>query len=376
MVRTLKIAYIIDMMYDDLAGTENQLLKMINGLSGRFQIQLIYFKDSDWLKKNTARLNCDSHVIAIHKFYKPSTFHSLVHLIRFLRNYRPDVVHTFFPLANILGILAARLAGIKNTISSRRDYGEWINGRYLLATGVANKFVKKIVANSSQVKELTKIKEMACDEKVMVIFNGIDTSVFKKVERDHGLKKKLEIPEEDKVVGIIANFRPMKHHYAFLKAAQEILKVRTDVSFVLIGGGELLQEVTAFAKSLNIGHKLYFTGPQRDVLPYLSIMDVGVNCSEREGLSNAVMEYMAVGVPCVVSDAGGNPDLITHDKNGYVFKLDDYKTLADLTLRLLEDEPCRQRLTKNAREKIEKEMSIEAMLSQYEGLYRSLAGMN
>jgi glycosyltransferase involved in cell wall biosynthesis len=236
--------------------------------------------------------------------------------------------------------------------------------------------VKKIIANSSQVKELTRKREKACDGKVEVILNGIDMSKFKKVERDLVLKRRLKIPGDDKVVGIVANFRPMKHHHIYLKAAVEILKVRDDVSFVLIGQGELEQEVTTLGQSFKIGHKLYFTGPQSDVLPFLSIMDVGVNCSEREGLSNAVMEYMATGVPCVVSDAGGNPDLITHDKNGYVFQLDDYKALADLVLRLLDDESTRQRFTKNAREKIEKEMSIGAMLSQYEELYRSLSGMN
>ena len=84
------------------------------------------------------------------------------------------------------------------------------------------------------------------------------------------------------------------------------------------------------------------------------------------------MEYMAVGIPCVVSDAGGNPDLITHDVNGYVFKLDDYQALADLTLRLLDDESTRQRFIKKSWEKIEKEMSVETMLCQYENLYRGL----
>ena len=133
------------------------------------------------------------------------------------------------------------------------------------------------------------------------------------------------------------------------------------------------EEIKTLAESFNIRHKLYFAGLQKDVMPYLSIMDIGVNCSEKEGLSNAIMEYMAAGVPCVVSNAGGNTDLITHNVNGYTFELDDYKTLAALTLKLLDDQKTRRNVVKHAREKVEREMTVDAMLFNYDNLYQRLA---
>src|SRR5574341_1198386 len=369
----IKVIYIIDILTGNQGGTERQLIEIINGLDNRrFEKHLVCFDSSPWFQSNKSVFRCDSTIIHINQFHLASTYFRIFKLIRFVKDFNPDIVHTFFPVGNSVGVIVARLAGVRNIISSRRDYGEWMNGRYLLATGLANRFLKKIIANSSPVKKLKKKKERACNGKVEIILNGIDMSVFKKVEQDVELKKRLKIPEADKVVGIVANFRPMKHHYAFIKAAAEILKVRNDVSFLLLGAGEMQKELEALGESLNVRHKLHFAGPQRDVMPFLSIMDVGVNCSEMEGLSNAIMEYMSVGIPCVVSRAGGNPDLIEHNVNGYTFELDDYAALANLTLKLLDDEGIRQHFIMNSRKKIEKEMSLEAMLSQYEELYRSL----
>jgi glycosyltransferase involved in cell wall biosynthesis len=377
MPKQIKILYIIDALDDKLGGTENQLIKMLRGLKReQFKVHLLCFHNRPWFEKNASIFQCDVSVINIHKFTRISTYVNFITLIKFIKKYNPDVIHTFFPVGNILGVIAARLAGVKNTISSRRDYGEWMDSRYLLATKIANMFVTKIVANSQSVKALTHEREHARNGQVEVILNGINTAGFYSIKKDVELKMKLGIPPHDKVVGIVANFRPMKHHATFVKAAGEIAAVRNDVSFVLIGTGMLRSELEFLGASLNITQKLIFTGPQTDIIPYLSIMDVGVNCSEREGLSNAVMEYMAAGIPCVVSNAGGNTDLITHNVNGYLFDLDDYKTLAAFIMKLLQDQETARKFINNSREKIEREMSLESMLAQYAELYRRLAEKN
>lgn len=373
MSKPIKILYIIDELNDKRGGTENQLIKLLHGLNKeKFQVHLLRFQTRPLSVINSSILQCDESVININKFNRISTYINFIKLIKFIREYEPHVVHTFFPTGNILGVIAARLAGVKNTVSSRRDYGEWMNSRYLIATRIANKFVKKIVANSCSVKKLTEKKEHTGNGQVEVILNGINTTEFYNIGKDTDLKARLNIPDNDKVVGIVANFSPVKHHTTFLKAAGEINAARKDVSFILVGAGTMRSELESLGASLNISHKLVFTGPQDDVIPYLSIMDVGVNCSLREGLSNAVMEYMAAGIPCVVSNAYGNNDLITHNENGYVFEIDDYKMLAKLILELFDDAATRQKFIKNARRKIDCEMSLEAMLSRFEHFYHSM----
>jgi glycosyltransferase involved in cell wall biosynthesis len=371
--KPIKITYIIDVLDTDMAGTENQLIKLINGLDhNTFRIQLVCLSDHPWFNANASSLKCSSTVIEIRRFKKLHTYLNFLKLVRMLRRDRPDIVHTFFPVGNIVGVMAARLAGIKHILSSRRDYGEWMNGHYLTATKIANRFVGKIIANSTIVKDLTLRRENIKNGKVEVIYNGINAAAFENITRDALLKSKLDIPDNHQVVGIVANFRPMKHHYTFIKAAKEVVKHRDDVTFLLVGSGPLKEEIERLAGSLNMLDRLRFVGRQKEILPYLSIMDIGVNCSEAEGLSNAVMEYMAAGIACVVSDAGGNPDLITNDVNGYTFSLDDHQTLATLILRLLAHPATRDRFIKNAREKIRKEMSLEVMFSTYQTFYKSL----
>lgn len=373
MVKPIKILYIIDRLDSKRGGTENQLIKLLHGLNKeKFQLHLLRFQRRPWSVINSSFLQCDESIINIDKYNRISTYINFIKLIKFIREYKPHVVHTFFPAGNILGVIAARLAGVNNTVSSRRDYGEWMNSRYLMATRIANKFVTKIVANSYSVKKLTEKKEHTRNGQVEVILSGIDAMRFHNIRKDSDLKARLNIPERDKVVGIVANFSPVKHHATFIKAAREITAVRKDVSFVLVGNGKMRSELESLGASLNIANKLVFTGPQSDVIPYLSIMDVGVNCSAREGLSNAVMEYMAAGIPCVVSDTYGNIDLITHNENGYTFKVDDYKTLAKLILGLFDDAETRQKFIKNAYGKIQYELSLEAMLSRYEQFYNSM----
>jgi len=374
MKNPIKLTYMIDELATDLAGTENQLIKMINGLSRMgVEISLVCFKNRPWLQKNASSLPCKIVVIEINRFKKPLTYINCIRLVRFLKSSKPDIVHTFFPTANIFGVIAARVAGVKVILSSRRDYGEWMIGRYLRMTRFANRFATKIITNSYKVRALTVEKEGADPSMVEVFLNGIDTVRFANIKRDISVKEKLNIPADDMVVGIVANFRPMKHHHTFLKAASEILQKRPATSFLLIGTGPLKGEIEALSKALGISGKVHFTSSQNDVRPFLSIMDVGVNCSEGEGLSNAIMEYMSAGVPCVVSEAGGNPDLITNDYNGYMFNVDDYCALASLVLKLLDEKETRATFINNARKTIEEKMSLNVILYKYKVFYENLA---
>src|SRR5882762_2166519 len=296
--RRIRVVLIIDRLVTNLAGTENQLLKIINGLeTEHFELHLIAFNKHPWLEKHRASFKCQTHVVEINRFKRLATYINCLRLVKLLRGLRPDIVHTFFPVANIFGVLCARLAGVKQVVSSRRDYGEWMRMGYVLATRFANQYVSRIITNSRLVGELTQRVEKVDAGRIEVICNGIDLSAFSGLRRDEGLKKGLGIPRGNKIVGLVANFRPMKHHQTLVQAAPLILRERSDVDFLLIGtdvmAGGHRDRIKALAKDLGVRERLQFVDFCRDVLPYLSIMDVGVNCSEGEGLSNAVMGYMA-----------------------------------------------------------------------------------
>lgn len=374
----MRIVFIIDHFYSDRAGTENQLVKMIRGLSGRFEIELICFRDSEWLQTRAPALPCGVRIFQIDKFKRAYTYRNLYRLVRHLRATRPNVVHTFFPVANIVGVLCARFARVPRIVSSRRDYGEWMRRHYLAMTRCANRFVHGIVTNSHRVKQLTERIEKVDGRLIEVIYNGIDVSGFASLPRDEALKRELGIPPANKVIGIVANFRPMKRHETLIHAAKIVLAARSDIDFLLVGADDgivgMRGRTEALAEELGVRARLHFVGSCKDVARYLSIMDVGVNCSEGEGLSNAIMEYMAAGVPCIVSDSGGNPDLVTDGVTGQTFPLGDHETLAHRLLSTLDDHATRQCFAKSARQKLYDEMNMDIMIERFDAFYRSLVG--
>jgi len=370
----VKLTYMIDWFASDVAGgTEVQLINMINGLNEKgFEITLICLRSGNWEKLDTDMVSCTTKMMEINKFKRPVTYLNYLKLISHFRKNRPDVVHTFFPTSNVIGVLAARLAGVKAIVSSRRDYGEWMNTKYLIATKFANRFVDKVISNSHPVKYLTVGKEKLSESKVDVIFNGIDVSRFDSLKVDLDLKESLGIPRNDKVVAILANFRPMKYHWTFVRAAKIILDKRPDVSFLLIGEGPTMADTQKLADELGVANKMFFAGSRGDVIDLLPIIDVGVNCSEAEGLSNAIMEYMCAGVPCVVSDGGGNTDLIHNGVNGYTFDLDDHDALAHLTLEVLGDDELCHRFIEESKKFILENMTLDIVVSKYEETYKNL----
>lgn len=370
-LKKVRVMFIIDFLYTLSGGTENQLVKIIKNLDrNKYDLHLLTLRESMWIKNNRRKLNCIVRSYHVDKLKNPGNILLFIRLVKYIRQIAPDIVVTFFPLSNIFGVIAARFAKVTSIISTRRDYGLWLNKRSIYSLRFANRFIKGIVSNSQSVKELTSVEEHVESSKIRVIYNGLDIHDFRSCKnRGYLMKKELGILPDSKVVGIVANLRPMKRHETFLKSAKFVLKVRPDVNFVIVGDGPLRTDIEALTAKLGIKDYVHLVGRQEDVLPFLSIFDIGVNCSANEGLSNAIMEYMAYGVPCIVSKAGGNSELIENGINGHTFELDNHKELAERILNLLDDKEKQEKFASNSREKILNQLTIDKMINEYDNYF-------
>lgn len=283
-------------------------------------------------------------------------------------------MHDLFPLSNTLGVILARLAHVKVILSTRRDYGLWLANRFgLLLLQFANRFVTRIIANSHNVALLTSREEEIDLSKIDVIYNGIavNTSQWHPSERDAQIND-VATQKNGPIVGIIGGLKPMKRHYTFIRSAQNVLRKREDVKFLVVGDGPCRKNLEELADELKVKDCIHFAGSQDDIKPYISLFDIAVNCSSNEGLSNAIMEYMAYGVPCIVSRAGGNEELIEHNVNGYTFELDNDKELADRILSLLEDKEKQSQFISKSKEIVRERLSLEKMVSEYDRYFERL----
>jgi glycosyltransferase involved in cell wall biosynthesis len=238
---------------------------------------------------------------------------------------------------------------------------------------LANRYVDAIISNSVAVKELTSKKEGYDFNKIKVIYNGINVNEFCRKNMDSKkLRKTLGIPPHAKIVGIVAGLKPMKRHATFIKAAHSIIEQRDDVHFVIVGDGPMKTQLDQLTSSLALRQHVHFLGFQKNVFPFLAIFDVGINCSANEGLSNAIMEYMAYEVPCIVARAGGNTELVDNSVNGYTFELDNVQELTECILSLLDDEKTKEEFALRSKKKIMKELTLNKMITAYDSYFEEI----
>jgi glycosyltransferase involved in cell wall biosynthesis len=373
----MRLTFVVDAMPHARAGTERQLSILLAQLARRARVDVVVFRPSPWLFENAARLGIGAHLVEFAGLKSPSGWLGLLRLWRCLRRLRPDVVHTFLPVANIFGVLAAKLCGVRAILSSRRDFGEWMTPFYLRATRFANRCVDHVVVNAPRVRDLTREAEGFDAQKISVIYNGMDVSAFASLPRDTALLRGLGIPTDARVALLVANFRPMKRHATAVRAARLLEDAGDPLHIVFVGANampyDLREQTRALAQELGVTHRVHFVADTSHVPAWLAVADFGINCSQGEGLSNAVMEYMAAGLPAIVADSGGNPDLIEHERTGLLFPLDDAAALAAALRRLAADAPLARRVAAAALEHARAHFDIQKMSGQFFDLYARLA---
>jgi glycosyltransferase involved in cell wall biosynthesis len=371
--QAFKLTFVLDHFIPWKAGTEHQLSMLLAGLPRDWQVHIIVFRDSEWLDSHAGEFNVSVSVIRINNFRSLATYANIFKLIKTLQRSSPDIVHTFFPVANIIGVVAARMAGVKQIISSRRDYGEWMTPRYLRATRFANRFATGVITNSGEVRQMShKVEGLPLDQ-IRVIANGIDVDRFLNLPDRRECCEQLGLAGNNMVVGLVANFRPMKRQQTLIRAAALLAQDFPEARYLLIGTNateeDIQSQLQRLAKDLGVSDKVRFEHSNEDIRRYLAALDIGVNCSEGEGLSNAIMEYMASGLPCIVANSGGNPDLVTDGKDGLLFEVDEAEELARHLATLYRSEGERDRLGGNARRTIASKYSIEAMVNSFVDYY-------
>jgi glycosyltransferase involved in cell wall biosynthesis len=194
-----------------------------------------------------------------------------------------------------------------------------------------------------------------------VIRNGVDRDALPFVSH--------EGPVTD--VGVVGNMtREVKRIDLFIRAAAVVARRYPDIRWHIIGDGHLRGGLEMLAAGLGVRDKLVFSGRVTDVAGYLGRLQVGVVCSDSEGLSNALIEYMFRGVVSIATAVGGNPELIRDGETGVLVPPGDADALAAALVRVIESPGLRQRLARAARAEIDQSCSWQRCLTEHDGIYR------
>jgi len=354
-----RIVYVIDSM--GRGGTELQLAGLIDRLDRtRFTPSLVTLRHFD---PGVLPGDCPHTHLGTGSFVAPRTLLSLGALARHLRREGTAIVQTYFQDGTIFGGTAARLAGTPVRIASFRDLGFWrTRGKELVLRRVYDGMTG-FVANSPAVRDDFCRRDGLDPGRVTVIPNGIE------IERIAHVPPRAE----PAVVGIVGNLnRPVKRIDLFIEAAGRLHREHPRVRWEIVGDGPLRPSLERRADELGLGAVLSFHGRVPDAAGLVGGWDVGVLCSDSEGFSNALLEYMLAGAAVVATDVGGNAAAVDHERTGLLVPVGDAQALAAAIGRLLAEGGLAGRLAAAAAAEARERYAWPRCVAAHEELYGRL----
>ena len=300
----------------------------------------------------------------------PRTPAALARLASLMRRERFDVVHNYLLRANVIGTLAARLARVPVVLTSKRGCHER-RGLEMVGARLSNRLADCVTANAEAVREFIHEHEGCPLEKMVVIPSGIDTERFAPLPPDD-FKSRLGLPADAVVVGSLTRMRVRKGVEEFLRAMGEICRTRPNVHVVIAGDVEDDDAVQTMVAETGLAGRLHLLGRRSDIPEVLSAFDVFVLSSHNEGMSNAILEAMAMEKPVVVTAVGGTVEIVSEGETGHLVPPHEVEPLRRGIERVLDDPAAGRRMGVRGRQVVLDGYSSRAMVRQMEALYTQL----
>jgi glycosyltransferase involved in cell wall biosynthesis len=362
------------------AGAENMLCGIASAMDGtRFQNEVVSLTGILDLAERMHTIGVRVRTLRMEKSVPNPLL--VMRLAQWIRESRPDVIHTWMYHANLVGALAARLTGnvpvvwgihhsvLDPRVDKRRTM--FVNRACALLSG---RLPARIVFCSQAAVRIH--KKLGYDtQKLEVIPNGFDLEQIKPDPAARAsVRDELGVPEDALLIGMAARFHPYKDHRNFLRAAGQLHRKQPEVQFLLCGMNVDWQnaQLAAWIEEEGLLGCVHLLGARRDMSRLFSAMDISTTSSLSEAFPIAIGEAMACGTPCVVTDVGDSA-LIVGD-TGEVVAPSNPQALAQAWGRLIEAGPeMRRRLGMAGRSRIQQHFALPSIVERYQAVYSELA---
>ena len=296
----------------------------------------------------------------------PKIFHAFYELCR---AFKPDVIHTWDPMTSVYAVPASQLlhipllnALIQNAPNRIKPFSKlWVCSHATFPMS------DMVLANS----RAGLVAYGRNGDRSMVIYNGFDAARVSDIKPPEEIRKKYGIAGRQ-VVGMVASFTAAKDYSTFVRAAALVGKQRPDVTFVAAGTGPNLETMRNLAAETG-ANNLRFLGVINDVESVVNILDIGILMSFTEGLSNAIMEYMALGKPVIATKVQGNVEVVDDGITGDLIPVGDSELLAQTIISLLDDPARALKYGAAGKQRIAEKFSLERMEQELMGAYQRIA---
>jgi glycosyltransferase involved in cell wall biosynthesis len=362
-------------------GAETMLLKLLENIDrSRFQPTVISLTTEGQIGPRIKALGVPVEALGFNKrkFLVPLKFFDLV---RHLKESQPDVVHCWMYHADLVGGLAARLAGLNSVAWCVRNGGlsrvetKAITFLLLRLNAFLSHWVPKRIVFCSEASKSLHIQVGYAGDSSLVIPNGFNLRRFiPNPDARTSLRKELSLPLDAQLVGVVGRYHKQKNHLGFVRAAKVIVAILPDVCFALAGGDvdAVNSELTEAIAACGLRNHVRLLGYRVDTPRLMAAFDVLVSASDfGEAFPNVLGEAMACGTPCVTTDVGDSAYLISD--TGRAVAPGDMEGLANAVVELLQmPQERRLELGRRARLRITEFFAIDEITQRYEAFYYEL----
>jgi len=322
-------------------------------------------------------LPCPIREFPVNRVFGLGALRSALALRRFIKSERVQIVHTFFESADLLGGLVAKLSGVPVVISSRRDMGILRSTRHRIGYRLMSSIFSQVQAVSGAVREETIRADGINPDKVVTIPNGIEIEKLAAAKGTQVLRHTLGLENASPLIVSVGHIRRVKGFDVLLRAAAEVCRVYPKATFAIVGSvqePDCDRELRDLVRQLDLERNVRFLGKMENenVWSLLKLCDVFFQPSRSEGMSNALLEAMACGLPCVATAVGGTPEVLEDGRTGYIVPSEDHQAAAARILCLLGDPARSQSMGRLARDVVEKRFSAQGMIRSMVGMYDKL----
>lgn len=305
----------------------------------------------------------------------PGFDRSLIHAIRkIIRDGEFDIVHGHQYTPYLYGWLAARTTRARVVFT---EHGRFHPDRYrykaVLINPVISLMTPAVIAISRATARALSRYEFIPSGKIQVIYNGIAG-----LQKDPGemarVRSELDIPEGALVAGTVSRLDPVKNQPMMIRAFQRFREQVPEAILLMVGDGPEMDHLQKQVKECGLADCVRFTGFMEQPQPYLALMDIFLLSSFTEGTSMTLLEAMSLGIPCVATRVGGNPEIVIDGETGFLVDSNDAEGFAGAMIRLAREQETRQKFSDAAVSRFRNRFSATRMAEEYLSVYQHCMG--
>lgn len=288
-------------------------------------------------------------------------------LISYIKKNQFDIIHCHNPGTLLYGVMAGKFCN-KKIVNTEHGFVDSHTAKSCIKDKLLYNLSEEITVVSDSLKKSLLNKFKIPPNKIHVIKNGIEPLFLENSKFQSKLKLGLET--EYNYIGIVARLSPVKNHKAMIDAFKLITKQKPKTKLLIVGDGELREELHNYVEINRLNNVILFLGSRDDIPTILNALDIFVLSSNSEGLSMAIIEAMAAGLPVVATNVGGNKELVMDGINGLLVPPKCPESIANAVIKLVNNNSFATRLGNTGKDIFLNKFTINKMVEKFIEIYK------